>query len=129
VRLPEGRNHVLAHRKTFGRRVTLTIRTAGLPAAITEQLVGNTDERTHRGYTRPIEGTEGLIRDTSTRTSGVRSAPPEYHRGRHRRPMNTKRPACAGLFLMDLTGHLSNPPEALANLLSILSQPSPGANS
>src|SRR5262249_43922677 len=32
------------------------IRAQGLPSAITMQLVGHTDDRTHRGYTRPIEG-------------------------------------------------------------------------
>jgi integrase len=39
------------------------VRAQGLAAAITEQLVGHADERTHRGYTRPIPGTEPLIRD------------------------------------------------------------------
>ena len=38
------------------------VRAQGLPTAITEQLVGHADERTHRGYTRPIAGTEPLIR-------------------------------------------------------------------
>jgi integrase len=38
------------------------VRAQGLPAALTEQLVGHVDERTHRGYTRPIPGTEPLIR-------------------------------------------------------------------
>ena len=38
------------------------VRAQGLPAALTEQLVGHVDERTHRGYTRPIPGTETLIR-------------------------------------------------------------------
>jgi integrase len=38
------------------------VRAQGLPNAITEQLVGHVDERTHRGYTRPIPGTEPLIR-------------------------------------------------------------------
>jgi integrase len=38
------------------------VRAQGLPTAITEQLVGHVDERTHRGYTRPIPGTEPLIR-------------------------------------------------------------------
>lgn len=38
------------------------IRAQGLATAITEQLVGHVDERTHRGYTRPIPGTEPLIR-------------------------------------------------------------------
>ncbi len=31
--------------------------------AITEQLTGHTDERTHRLYTRPIAGTEAMIRE------------------------------------------------------------------
>jgi integrase len=35
---------------------------AHLPHALTEQLVEHVDERTHRGYTRPIPGTEPLIR-------------------------------------------------------------------
>jgi integrase len=39
-----------------------TVRAQGLATAITEQLVGHTDDRTHRGYTRPIAGTEKLIR-------------------------------------------------------------------
>lgn len=38
------------------------VRAQGLATAITEQLVGHVDERTHRGYTRPIPGTEPLIR-------------------------------------------------------------------
>lgn len=38
------------------------VRAQGLPAALTEQLVGHVDERTHRGYTRPIPGTEPTIR-------------------------------------------------------------------
>jgi integrase len=38
------------------------VRAQGLPTAITEQLVGHVDERTHRGYTRPIPGTESMIR-------------------------------------------------------------------
>ena len=38
------------------------IRAQGLATAITEQLVGHSDDRTHRGYTRPIPGTEPLIR-------------------------------------------------------------------
>lgn len=39
------------------------IRNAGLPTAITEQLVGHADDRTHRAYTHPIPGTEPLIRE------------------------------------------------------------------
>jgi hypothetical protein len=42
------------------------VRAQGLPSAITEQLVGHVDERTHRGYTRPIPGTEPLIRAALT---------------------------------------------------------------
>lgn len=38
------------------------VRAQGLPMALTEQLVGHVDERTHRGYTRPIPGTEPMIR-------------------------------------------------------------------
>lgn len=38
------------------------VRAQGLAAAITEQLAGHVDERTHRGYTRPIPGTEPMIR-------------------------------------------------------------------
>lgn len=38
------------------------VRAQGLPTALTEQLVGHVDERTHRGYTRPIPGTEPVIR-------------------------------------------------------------------
>jgi len=33
----------------------------GLPSALTEQQTGHVDERTHRGYSRPIPGTEPLI--------------------------------------------------------------------
>jgi len=43
------------------------VRAQGLPAAITEQLAGHVDERTHRGYTRPIAGTEPLIRNALER--------------------------------------------------------------
>jgi hypothetical protein len=39
------------------------VRAQGLATAITEQLVGHMDDRTHRGYTRPIPGTEPVIRD------------------------------------------------------------------
>jgi integrase len=39
-----------------------TVQAQGLATAITEQLVGHTDDRTHRGYTRPIPGTETMIR-------------------------------------------------------------------
>ncbi|MEJ7568618.1 MAG: tyrosine-type recombinase/integrase [Gaiellaceae bacterium] len=38
------------------------VRAQGLPGAITEQLTGHTDERTHRLYTRPIAGMEPYIR-------------------------------------------------------------------
>ena len=38
------------------------VRAQGLPGAITEQLTGHTDERTHRDYTRPIAGMEPYIR-------------------------------------------------------------------
>lgn len=34
------------------------VRNAGLPTSITEQLVGHSDERTHRSYTHAIPGTE-----------------------------------------------------------------------
>ncbi len=43
------------------------VRAAGLPTSITEQLVGHTDDATHRLYTRPIPGTEGLILDGLSR--------------------------------------------------------------
>jgi integrase len=39
------------------------IRNAGLPTAVTEQLVGHSDERTHRAYTHALRGTEKTIRD------------------------------------------------------------------
>jgi integrase len=42
------------------------IRSRGLATAITEQIVGHTDERTHRGYTRPIPGTEQIIREAQS---------------------------------------------------------------
>ena len=38
------------------------VRAQGPAAALTEQLVGHVDERTHQGYSRPIPGTEPLIR-------------------------------------------------------------------
>lgn len=38
------------------------VRNAGLPSAVTEQLAGHSDERTHRGYTHAIPGTSSLIR-------------------------------------------------------------------
>jgi integrase len=38
------------------------IRATGLPSAITEQLVGHSDSKTHRGYTHAIPGTEAVIR-------------------------------------------------------------------
>jgi integrase len=43
------------------------IRNAGLPTAITEQLVGHSDERTHRAYTQSIPGTEAVIREAMAR--------------------------------------------------------------
>ena len=38
------------------------VRAQGLASALTEQMVGHVDERTHVGYTRPIPGTEPIIR-------------------------------------------------------------------
>jgi hypothetical protein len=38
------------------------IRAKNLPSAITEQLVGHSDSKTHRSYTHAIPGTEALIR-------------------------------------------------------------------
>lgn len=46
------------------------VRAQGLPAALSEQLAGHVDERTHRGYTRPIPGTEPAIRDALARAFG-----------------------------------------------------------
>lgn len=46
------------------------VRAQGLAAPITEQLTGHADERTHRGYTRPIAGTEGAIREALGRAFG-----------------------------------------------------------
>jgi len=46
------------------------VRAQGLPTALTEQLVGHVDERTHRGYTRPVPGTERLIRAALTAAFG-----------------------------------------------------------
>jgi integrase len=46
------------------------VRAQGLAGAITEQLVGHADERTHRGYTRPIPGTESAIREARGRAFG-----------------------------------------------------------
>jgi hypothetical protein len=39
------------------------VRAQDLPLSITEQLAGHADDRTHRNYTRPIPGTEPLIRE------------------------------------------------------------------
>lgn len=39
------------------------VREMGLSPALTQQLVGHTDEGTHRGYTYAIPGTEPIIRD------------------------------------------------------------------
>lgn len=36
---------------------------SGLPASVTQQIVGHADARTHTAYTRPTEGTEQLIRN------------------------------------------------------------------
>jgi integrase len=36
---------------------------SGLPTAVTEQLVGHADDRTHRGYSRPLPGMEQAIRE------------------------------------------------------------------
>ena len=53
------------------------VRAQGLPTAITEQLVGHTDERTHLGYTRPIPGTEPLIRTAlASAFTSARKRPP-----------------------------------------------------
>jgi integrase len=49
-----------------------TVSAQELPPALTQQLVGHSDERTHQGYTRPIPGTESLIRDAQ---SGVFARP------------------------------------------------------
>lgn len=54
--LPEVHFHDLRH--FFISRV----RNAGLPPAVTEQLAGHSDERTHRGYTHAIPGTEAATR-------------------------------------------------------------------
>jgi integrase len=43
------------------------VRNAGLPTSITEQLVGHSDERTHRGYTHAVPGTEQVIYEGLTR--------------------------------------------------------------
>jgi integrase len=39
------------------------IRSQKLASAVTKQLVGHSDERTHASYTHPIPGTEGQIRE------------------------------------------------------------------
>lgn len=41
---------------------TSHLRSLDLPSAVTHQLVGHTDEKTHQGYTRPIPGYEKVIR-------------------------------------------------------------------
>lgn len=43
------------------------VRSAGLPTSITEQLVGHSDERTHRSYTHAIPGTEQVIYEALSR--------------------------------------------------------------
>lgn len=40
------------------------VRAMGLPSAVTEQLVGHSDSKTHRTYTHALEGTDALIRAT-----------------------------------------------------------------
>jgi integrase len=42
------------------------VRDAGLSSVLSEQLVGHSDERTHRGYTQPIEGQDAVIRAALT---------------------------------------------------------------
>ena len=39
------------------------VRAQDLPLPLSEQLTGHVDERTHRGYTRPILGTKSQIRE------------------------------------------------------------------
>jgi hypothetical protein len=46
------------------------VRPSGLPVSITEQMVGHADDRTHRGYTRPVEGQEAVIRAALAQASG-----------------------------------------------------------
>lgn len=48
------------------------VRNAGLAPAITEQLVGHNDERTHRSYTHAIPGTEQLVHDALTKAFPAR---------------------------------------------------------
>jgi integrase len=48
-----------------------TVRAQGLPSAFTEQMVGHVDDRTHRGYTRPVEGSEHVIRAALARAFTV----------------------------------------------------------
>lgn len=61
VGLPDLKLHTL---RSF---YTSHVRAQGLPVSITEQLVGHVDERTHRGYTRPIAGSEPMIREALAR--------------------------------------------------------------
>jgi integrase len=63
AKLPELTFHTLRH------FYISMVRAQGLPNAITEQLVGHVDERTDWGYTRPIPGTESLIRAAPRRHS------------------------------------------------------------
>jgi integrase len=53
--------------------VSLVRSHGGLPEALSE-LTGHVDDRTHRGYTRPILGTEPLIRDALRRAFTVERA-------------------------------------------------------
>ena len=55
---------------------TSYVRNSGLPLAITEQLVGHQDDRTHRGYTRPIPGTEDVTREALDRAFATGAATP-----------------------------------------------------
>jgi integrase len=65
--LPEMKFHTLRY------FFVSTVRSQGLASSITEQLVGHSDERTHRGYTRPLPGSEQTIREALRRAFEVSS--------------------------------------------------------
>jgi integrase len=61
ARLAGGRPDLIFHALRYFYKSH--IENAGFPPALTKQLVGHSDDRTHRGYIRPIPGTEAAIRE------------------------------------------------------------------
>jgi integrase len=50
---------------------TTMMRSQGLPTAVTEQLVGHSDDRTHRGYTQQTDTYAQVVREASDRAFEV----------------------------------------------------------